>query len=110
MSAVAQASSPESRAAVIDVEALLAPVAGENPAGASLQYAGLYDEVRKERRADEDLAQGEWKKSNTKSADWGEVARLTTEALAGRRKTFRSGRGSPRRSSSSTASRGCATG
>ena len=91
MSAVAQATSPASPAAVIDVEALLAPVVGENPAGESLQYAGLYDEVRKERRADEDLAQGEWKKSNTKSADWGEVVRLTTDALAGRTKDLQVG-------------------
>jgi len=91
MSAVAQATSPASPAAVIEVEALLAPVAGENPAGESLQYAGLYDEVRKERRADEDLAQGEWKKSNTKSADWGEVVRLTTDALAGRTKDLQVG-------------------
>src|SRR5215207_2339582 len=91
MSAVAQATSPASPAAVIEVEVLLAPVAGENPAGESLQYAGLYDEVRKERRADEDLAQGEWKKSNTKSADWGAVFRLTTEALAGRTKDLQVG-------------------
>src|SRR5829696_3111446 len=91
MSAVAQATSPASPAAVIDVEALLAPVAGENPAGESLQYAGLYDEVRKERRADEDLAQGEWKKSNTKSADWGEVVRLTTDALKGQTKDLQVG-------------------
>ena len=91
MSAVAQATSPASPAAVIEVEALLAPVAGENPAGESLQYAGLYDEVRKERRADEDLAQGEWKKSNTKSADWGEVVRLTTDALKGQTKDLQVG-------------------
>ena len=91
MSAVTQATSPASPAAVIEVEALLAPVAGENPAGESLQYAGLYDEVRRERRADEDLAQGEWKKSNTKSADWGEVVRLTTDALNGQTKDLQVG-------------------
>jgi len=61
---------------------LLAPIAGENPAGENLQYAGLYDEVRKERRADEDFAQGEWRKSDTKSANWNQVAKLTTEAIS----------------------------
>jgi type VI secretion system protein ImpA len=83
MSAVAQ---PTTANEVIDLAALLAPIAGENPAGESLQYAGLYDEVRMERRADEDFAQGEWRKSNTKSADWNEVVRLTTEALTGQTK------------------------
>jgi type VI secretion system protein ImpA len=73
---------PFSSTDVVDIEALLAPIAGENPAGESLQYAGLYDEVRKERRADEDFAQGEWRKSDTKSANWNQVAKLTTEAIS----------------------------
>jgi type VI secretion system protein ImpA len=67
---------------VVDIEALLAPIPGENPAGENLQYAGLYDDVRKERRADEDFAQGEWRKSDTKSANWNQVAKLTTEAIS----------------------------
>ena len=67
---------------VVDIEALLAPIPGENPAGENLQYAGLYDEVRKERRADEDFAQGEWRKSDTKSANWNQVVKLTTEAIS----------------------------
>ena len=73
---------PFSSTDVVDLEALLAPIAGENPAGENLQYAGLYDEVRKERRADEDFAQGEWRKSDTKSANWNQVAKLTTEAIS----------------------------
>jgi len=73
---------PFSSTDVVDIEALLAPIAGENPAGENLQYAGLYDEVRKERRADEDFAQGEWRKSDTKSANWNQVAKLTTEAIS----------------------------
>jgi type VI secretion system protein ImpA len=66
---------------VMDIEALLAPIPGDNPAGENLQYAGLYDEVRKERRADEDFAQGEWRKSDTKTANWNQVVKLTTEAI-----------------------------
>ena len=68
-------------AELIDIEALLAPIPGENPAGENLQYAGLYDEVRKERRADEDFAQGDWRKTDTKSANWNQVVKLTTEAI-----------------------------
>ena len=68
-------------AEIIDFETLLAPIPGENPAGENLQYAGLYDEVRKERRTDEDFAQGEWRKSETKTANWNQVVKLTTDAI-----------------------------
>ena len=67
---------------LIDIEALLTSIPGDNPAGENLQYAGLYDEVRKERRADEDIAQGEWRKTDTKSANWNQVINLTTEAIS----------------------------
>ena len=43
---------------VIDLEALLAPIPGDNPAGESLQYSGVYDEIREARRADDTLAKG----------------------------------------------------
>lgn len=65
----------------IDLEALLAPIPGENPAGESLRYAGLYDEIREARRSDDDLPQGEWKRE-LKVADWDEVKSLATDALA----------------------------
>jgi type VI secretion system protein ImpA len=70
---------------IIDVDALIAPLPGDNPAGESLQYAGLYDEIREARRQDEDLVQGEWKRDR-KIADWPEVVSLATEALATRTK------------------------
>ncbi len=69
-----------SAAATIDVEALLAPIPGDNPAGESLQYAGLYDEIREARRADDDLNQGDWKREN-KVADWPQVIELAVDAL-----------------------------
>jgi len=31
---------------VLDLEVLLAPIAGENPCGENLQYSGLHDEIR----------------------------------------------------------------
>lgn len=76
--------------AVIDVEALLAPIAGENPSGESLQYAGLYDEIRESRRADDGLAQGEWKRE-AKESDWDEVVALGTDALSSRTKDVQIG-------------------
>ena len=76
---------------LIDIEALLTPIPGENPVGENLQYAGLYDEVRKERRADEDLAQGEWRKTDTKSANWNQVVKLTTEAISTSTKDLQAG-------------------
>jgi type VI secretion system protein ImpA len=75
---------------VIDVEALLSPIAGENPAGANLQYAGLYDQVREARRAEDPLAQGDWQR-DLKVADWDEVIRLATEALANETKDLQIG-------------------
>lgn len=68
----------------IDVEALLAPIPGENPSGESLRHT-LYDEVKESRRSDDNLEQGIWK-HDVKTADWGNVVRLTRDALAARTK------------------------
>jgi type VI secretion system protein ImpA len=64
----------------LDFEALLAPIAGENPGGQSVRYTGAYDVIQEARRADDDLAQGDWKK-DIKKADWHAVIQLTTDAL-----------------------------
>lgn len=85
-SVIASTSSPISAPAeVINVEALLAPISGEKPAGENLQYQGLHDEVREARRAEDTLEQGDWKR-DSKVADWHQVETLTTEALANRTK------------------------
>jgi type VI secretion system protein ImpA len=65
---------------VIDLNALLAPIPGDNPAGENLLYAGLHDQIREARRSEEDLAQGDWE-YKIKVADWRVVIRLATEAL-----------------------------
>ena len=70
---------------VVDVDALLAPIPGDNPAGESLAYSGLYDEIREARRADDNLEQGEWVR-DTKSADWVRAATLSTDALTSQTK------------------------
>jgi type VI secretion system protein ImpA len=70
---------------VIDVTALLAPIPGDNPAGESQQYAGVYDEIREARRADDTLAKGEWERE-PKLAEWPKVFDLATRALGTRTK------------------------
>src|SRR5215470_8709043 len=67
--------------AIVDVEALLAPIPGKHPAGEDLRYSGLYDDIREARRADDALAQGDWHRE-LKGADWSRVIALATEALA----------------------------
>jgi type VI secretion system protein ImpA len=65
---------------VIDLEALLAPLDGDNPAGESLRYEGTYDQINEARREDEVIAQGAWSR-DLKVADWPTVIRLATDAL-----------------------------
>jgi type VI secretion system protein ImpA len=65
---------------VIDLEALLAPLDGDNPAGESLRYEGTYDQIKEARREDEVLAQGDWSR-DLKVADWPQVIKLATQAL-----------------------------
>src|SRR5262252_2855812 len=69
-----------SSAEVIDVEALLAPISGDNPAGENLQYSGLHDEIREARRAEDALARGDWQRE-LKAADWDLTLELTEKAL-----------------------------
>jgi type VI secretion system protein ImpA len=75
---------------VIDVAALIAPLEGDAPAGESLQYSGVYDEIREARRSEDSLAQGDWQR-DTKVADWHTVIELATDALATRTKDLQIG-------------------
>jgi type VI secretion system protein ImpA len=65
---------------VIDLEALLTPLDGDNTAGESLRYEGTYDQIKEARREDEVLAQGDWSR-DLKVADWPKVIKLATDAL-----------------------------
>jgi type VI secretion system protein ImpA len=67
--------------AVVDLNALLAPISAENPAGEPVRYAGVYDAIQEARRADDELPMGDWKRE-AKAADWLAVIKLSTEALA----------------------------
>jgi type VI secretion system protein ImpA len=60
---------------------LLTPLAGDQPCGADLRYDPLYDKLKEARREDDDAPQGEWERAR-KVADWPQVIKLATDALA----------------------------
>ncbi len=74
-----------SEAPLLDLDRLLAPISSDRPSGESLQYSGLFDEVREARRADDVLEQGDWKRE-LKVADWDETVALATDALLSKTK------------------------
>lgn len=74
-----------SQPAVLDFDSLLIPISEENPSGESLQYSGIYDEIRESRRADEDIAQGDWQ-HELKVADFRKVVDLAIPALTSQTK------------------------
>jgi type VI secretion system protein ImpA len=61
---------------------LLNPIAGENPCGEDLRYAPVYDQIKEARREEEAYEPGEW----IKRADYPQVVKLCTEALASKSK------------------------
>lgn len=66
----------------IDLEALLAPIPGDNPAGRDISYDEIYDKIKEARRADDaNLAQGDWQ-SEIKVAQWPVARNLAIEALS----------------------------
>ncbi|NOT57809.1 MAG: type VI secretion system protein TssA, partial [Deltaproteobacteria bacterium] len=65
----------------IEFEALLAPIAGDNPAGESLRYEGTYDIIQEQIHEEEALEQGDWQRE-TKAADWRAAETTTSQALA----------------------------
>jgi type VI secretion system protein ImpA len=69
----------------IDMDALLAPLEGDSPAGEDLRYSLVYEEIKEARRADEALAMGDWQRE-LKTADWSKVIALSTQALSGKTK------------------------
>lgn len=70
----------------IEVDDLLQPIAGDNPAGESLRYEGTYDRIAEARREDDPkLSQGIYKSAH-KRADWLMVSAACVEALTTRTK------------------------
>ena len=70
---------------MIDLDAILSPIEGENPAGENLRYTTTYDDIQEARREDDALDQGEWE-TEIKTADWETVKTLSIEALTARTK------------------------
>ena len=65
---------------MIDMEAILRPISEENASGEDLRYTPVYDAIKEARRADDPLAQGDWKRE-LKTSDWDEVIHLSENAL-----------------------------
>jgi type VI secretion system protein ImpA len=70
-------------AQLLDVDALLAPIAGENPAGTDLRYAPVYDKIRGARKAAES--------DERDAAAWESVKRLLADAIRSQSKDLQLG-------------------
>jgi type VI secretion system protein ImpA len=71
-------------------EDLLAPIAGENPAGEDLYYDKVFDQIKEARREDDDdLPEGDMVLAQKKKADHRAVIKLAGDALAKRSKDLR---------------------
>ncbi|MFT4178622.1 MAG: type VI secretion system protein TssA [Thermomonas sp.] len=65
----------------IDVNELLAPIPGSDPAGSDASFSDQFDRIREARRADDpNLDQGEWQ-TELKVADWREAQNLAEDIL-----------------------------
>jgi len=72
--------------AALDVDALLAPISAEKPAGEWLRFDPVYDEIQKRRQEDDaSLPLGVWQRE-LKRADWRGVEQLCVDVLTTRSK------------------------
>ena len=69
----------------VDIDALLTPIPGDNPAGENLRYTSIYEEIKEARRADDPLDRGDWQRE-IKTSDWDLVIKRAVEALTKRTK------------------------
>ncbi|MBW2592190.1 MAG: type VI secretion system protein TssA [Deltaproteobacteria bacterium] len=74
----------------IDIDAILTPIPGENPAGEDLRYAPIYDEIKEARRADDILNRGDWDRE-IKTSDWEKVISLSQKTLVEKTKDLQIG-------------------
>ncbi|MEA3546658.1 MAG: type VI secretion system protein TssA [Thermodesulfobacteriota bacterium] len=74
----------------IDIEAILTPIPGENPAGESLRYDPVYDEIKEARRADDVLERGDWQ-HEIKTSDWDKVIEISVTVLTEKTKDLQIG-------------------
>ncbi|HEX9024200.1 MAG TPA: type VI secretion system protein TssA [Geobacteraceae bacterium] len=64
----------------MEMDLLLTPIPGENPAGEDLRYTQVYDDIKEARRADDPFAMGEWQRE-LKISDWDRVISVSLGAL-----------------------------
>jgi type VI secretion system protein ImpA len=70
---------------IIDVEAILQPIAGNNPSGKDVRDGKDFGVLKEARRGEESLSQGDWKR-DAKVADWPKAIQLATKLLTGQSK------------------------
>jgi type VI secretion system protein ImpA len=63
----------------------LEPIPGDDPAGESLRYDPVYDQIKQARIEEPDVPQGAWE-TERKTADYPQVIKLATEVLTKRSK------------------------
>ncbi len=68
----------------IEIDALLAPIPGDNPAGEDLRYSQVYEEIKEARRADDPVLSRDDPKAKT--ADWNKVIKVSVGALTSKTK------------------------
>lgn len=66
--------------ATINIEAILAPIPGDNPAGTDIRESKEFDVIKEARREEEALNQGDWKR-DAKTADWPKAIQTATKIL-----------------------------
>ena len=71
----------------IDMQAIIAPISGDAPAGEDLRYASVYDAIKEARRADDGSPQGEWQR-DSKTSDWDKVVRIAADVLVSKSKDY----------------------
>src|SRR5712692_2922700 len=69
---------------------LLNTIEGDNPSGANLRYAPVYDKIKEARRQDDDAPQGDWQRDR-KVADFKQVIKLAGDTLAAKSKDLQLG-------------------
>jgi type VI secretion system protein ImpA len=67
--------------AKFDIDAILAPIPGDNPSGEDVRYTDVYERIKEARRADDMLNQGDWQRE-VKRSDWGTVIDVAGAALS----------------------------
>lgn len=65
---------------IFDMDAILAPIPGDNPSGEDMRYSAVYEQIKEARRADDLLDQGDWQR-DVKKSDWDVVIKVSSEAL-----------------------------